>query len=305
MKPGCKTSLWVIAGLAVVWFAAVGRFFAFPLSVLGAVGGGISSALFIGGVVTARRTLRSAQTLASDSSAVEIDHRPPVDGKITTIVGRIRAVGEPLRSPMTRRPCVYYRYEISRTAATPDHNVKHGSNAFAGVAFTSCVIDSQHGSVRLMGVPELQGFPLENPKGPAEHANARAYIDATEFVRVDGAIDGMGATVREVTEQLAHAEASHRTDWQMVDKSIDVENSTLREEIIPIGEEICAIGVYSAAERALVPDLRQGSRNRLIKGGARTGVWALRRQALGQLLGGLLLAVMGNVGVVMFLLMNQ
>ncbi len=279
MKTGCAKSLLMIAGLGAVWYALFHLWFPPQEAIAGSLVCGFGSLMIVGGIQGAFKAWRGASGMGEDSFTT--DMRPgagaPEDGKLITVVGRIRATGPALRAPFSQRACLLYQYEVSRSSTG---NSGDNPKAFAGFALTPSVIDGSNRSIKLLGFPELEGFDSETLDGEMELANARAYIAATPFEDMQG-FAALGKVWGAVKERIADDDGSVRKDWQMVDKSYDISDSTLTEEIIVSGEQVCATGVYSAAKGGIVSDLSKAL-NKLVKGDAQQSAALLRSEGLGQ-----------------------
>ncbi|MEO6259362.1 MAG: hypothetical protein ABIP63_03395 [Thermoanaerobaculia bacterium] len=322
MKTGCAKSLLMIAGLGAVWYALFHLWFPPQEAIAGSLACGFGSLMIVGGIQSAFKALRAASGIGEDSFTS--DMRPgagaPEDGKLITVVGRIRATGPTLRAPFSQRACLLYQYEVSRSAAG-----SRGDNpkAFAGFALTPSVIDASNRSIKLLGFPELEGFDSETlEEAAAPRAldsfgqevlvlaqslqNARAYIAATSFEDMQG-FAAVGKAWGAIKERIADDDGTVRKDWQMVDKSYDISESTLSEEIIVSGEQVCATGVYSAAKGGIVSDLSKGL-NKLVKGDAQQSAALIRLGGLGQgifsLVGGTVFGLV-IIGAAMAILLDR
>lgn len=220
-----------------------------------------------------------------------------------TIAGRIRATGPTLLAPFSQRACVLYQYDVSRPlTAGESRRGDHDRKAFTGFALTPSVIDAPNLSVRLLGFPELEGFHSEIRDGSTDLGNARAYIEATTFEDMQG-FAALGKVWGVVKERIADDDGTVRKDWQMTDKTYDISDSTLTEQIVAPGDQVCVIGVYSAAKSGIVSDLSKGL-NKLIKGDARKSASSLRTGGIGQLIGGTLFGLF-LIGVTVAILLAR
>jgi hypothetical protein len=113
----------------------------------------------------------------------------------------------------------------------------------------------------------------EFPKTRAtDRGRARAYFAANPGTviprsRVFRLMDAMN-------DALADDDGAVRADWRM-GEDLDLDGATLTERTVPVGAEVCALGVYSAERGGLVA--RGRMINRLVPGGAA----AARRRLVG------------------------
>ena len=279
MKTGCAKSLLMIAGLGALWYALFHLWFPPQDAIAGSLACGFGSLMIVGGIQGAFKAWRGASGTTEDSFTTNIPQGSSAfeDGKLIRVVGRIRATGPALSAPFSQRVCLLYQYEVSRpSTGDRSDNLK----AFTGFALTPSVIDGSNRSIKLLGFPELEGFDTETQEGEAEFENARAYIAATTFEDMQG-LSALRNVWGAVKERIADDDGNVRKDWQMVEKSYDISDSTLTEEIIVSGDQVCAIGVYSAAKGGIVSDLSKAL-NKLVKGDAQQSAALLRSEGLGQ-----------------------
>jgi uncharacterized protein len=193
------------------------------------------------------------------------------DGRLVAAIGRIRPLGSPLEAPFSGTRCVAYEYDVSHvdTTASDGKSETREVHDAAGIALAPSRIDSTSGAVRLLGYAMLSEFPKT---GAADRARARAYFAATPGTviarsRVFRLMDAMN-------DALADDDGAVRADWRM-GEDLDLEGATLTERTVPVGAEVCALGVYSAERGGLVA--RGRMINRLVPGGAA----AARRRLVG------------------------
>lgn len=284
MKTGCAKSLLLSVGLGAIWFALFRLWFPLDEAILGSFVCGFASLMIFSGFQAAFKGWRNTSGLREDGTA---DMRPGAgafkDGELVTFAGRIRATGPSLHAPFSQRPCVMYQYDIWRQGGTSTGRQK----AFTGFALTPCVIEAPNVSVKLLGLPDLEGFVAEARDGALDLDNAAAYIEATSFEDMQG-MAALGKVWGAIKERVSDDDGTVRKDWQMVaTKSGDIIDSTLSEQLVVSGDQVVASGVYSAARGGIVSELSKGM-NKLVRGDGRTGVPSARGQGIAQLFGGLI-----------------
>jgi hypothetical protein len=169
----------------------------------------------------------------------------PEDGEKVAVVGMAGSSMDAFESPMTKKRCVLYEYKI-----LPPGNEQAG--IYEGFALAPMTIEGPRGSIRLMAAPELT-FPHQNITRMEQRENARAYIERTQFMVRKGV--EIGKEIDHLKSVLADDDGRIRYDIHRPDLSQrDLSLLALQEKTIAPGEPIVAIGRYSAARNALVPD---------------------------------------------------
>ncbi|MGK2860225.1 MAG: ankyrin repeat domain-containing protein [Thermoanaerobaculia bacterium] len=281
MLKGCLKSLALLAALVAGYYLLLRGRFSAPNDAIAAVALGIAlwiaSGLLSGALNASkqRRMLRRA-----------LDGVPFEDGERVAVAGTIRPLADPLVAPFSGRECVAYQYSVmpfSRRGGTLSTNAN-------GQALTPSVIESPGRTTRLLGWPALDKF-VETIWGSDENrANARAYIAATTFQRVD--VSNVFGSMKSV---LADDDGNIRLDTSPGDPgSIDLEWVRLKEKIVPAGARVCAMGTWSAMRSGIVPD--QGSLQgiTLIPGDAEKVLKGFRSMAVGCAVAAVVVAVLAN-----------
>lgn len=247
-----------------------------------------------GALQTAAMAARDAARVSGDSTFAGYSGGQLEDGAVITALGHIRAEGPTLNAPFSGKPAVLYSYDINHISRG-----RHDATTtqdFSGYALTSCAIDSPHGAIRLLGFPLLTGFDNNNFDTEEGRKNAAAYLESTQFTDMEGFHPG--AIFSEVKELLTDDDGQFRKDWKMTEDR-DLSNKHLHEQIVAPGEQVCAIGVWSAAKRGLVPTGTNVTR--LLRGDPQQVISTLRGKCVANVIGGLIAATVANGGVYMLL----
>jgi len=286
MKKGCLVALltWAVCGGAYWYF--LHQRFAPPLDKIVPLAGGFLMAVVIGNLRIGLASAFSAIEVSNQSSGV-IGDRPP-DGKLLTVSGHIRATGPTLTAPISGRPAVLYTYEVSHVSQG-NRDVRFVKD-YSGFALTPAAIDSRYGAIRIFGFPQLQGFGSQLPDGGME--NVKQYIANTTFNEITG-IDVV-AMYREVKERLTDDAGQIRHDLRLTNDEIPPD-ATLAEEVVSPGEQVTAIGRYSAEKGGLIPDMNTPLQ--FVRGDAVASSSALWRKARGAIIGSLFFAAVINGGM--------
>ncbi|HYS56393.1 MAG TPA: ankyrin repeat domain-containing protein [Thermoanaerobaculia bacterium] len=294
MKKGCLVGLFtwgVCAG--AYWYYIHGRFQP-PLDWAVPVVAGLLMAVVIGNLRAALSSAVSASRLSQQSTFAGSMGEKPKDGEVVTVPGHIRATGSALRAPFSDRPAVLYSYDVSRTWS--DAHGVHSTNDFSGFGLTPSVIDSPYGAIRILGFPMLEGFSKEQLDSESNVAKAKEYLATATFQ--DMRFNPL-AMYREVKDLMSDDDGQVHKDWKMTTDAELRADASLHEQIVAPGDQVTAIGKYSAAQDGLVPDM--GNPLRLIRGDAQVVAGSLWKKATGTVIGAVLFAAFVNGALFGFL----
>jgi hypothetical protein len=286
VKRGCLVGLAVLAGLIGLYYSFLLGRFSPPAHIVGALVGGVVTFLGLSLLNNARFSFRDLRVVRRSLTGA----RRPADGEVAAAVGTLHPIGAPLKAPFSGRDCVLYDYEMTG----PGRSSENASNVIAGFALTPSVIrTSMLGDMKLLGYPNLDGFAKEEIEDPAARDRARAYIAATTFQDMRGL--NVAKMYSELKDFMTDDDGAVRKDWRMEADLDPGEERVLNELVVPVGEQVSVVGIYSAARHGLVPDVaKRGSVNRMTRGDAGTVTGALRVKVVGAIVGGLLLIGIGN-----------
>jgi hypothetical protein len=294
MKRGCLISLLILAAcFGGYWYVLHGH--VEPPVVWWATG--IASFFMwisIGALQTSVTAARDASRVSSESSFGGYGGEQFTDDELVTVVGRMRAMGSSLRAPFSGKPAVLYSYDIDHISQGRNDttNVKD----YSGFALTPCAVDSPHGSVRILGFPMLEGFPKNSYTTEEGRRNAVAYLESTPLTDMKGFHPG--TIYHEIKELLTDDDGQFRKDWKMTEDR-DLTDKQLSEQIVAPGDQVCAIGRWSAAKHGLIPPA--GGTIRLLQGDPQKIIGDLWRKCRANLIGGLITAAIINGAVYMLL----
>jgi hypothetical protein len=275
LRRGCSLILVLFGALFALYLWFFTRYFEWPGNLFAAGLGSLFGAMALGGV---GHLLWAWRDTAAFRRA---DRRQrPVDGALVAVAGVIRPLGAPLTSPFSGRPCVAYEYEVVDQRPATRGRSDGKRTDLAGFAMAACAIDTGDSSVRVLGFPMLDEFPQTRSSAPDVAARARQYAAAAPFERMQGL--GALKMFAAFDDALADADGVVRKDFRMNDEPIPYERRTLGERVVEVGQQVCALGRYDEAKRALVPS--GATLNRLWPGTAakvrRSIVSTARSQAL-------------------------
>ena len=286
MKKGCFVGLltWAVCGGAY-WYFLHNRFGA-PLDKIVPIVGGFLMAVVVGNLRIGLASAFNAIEVSQQSSGV-IGERPR-DGKLITVSGHIRATGPTLTAPISGRPAVLYTYEVSHWSSG-SRDVRLIKD-YSGLALTPSAIDSRYGAIGIFGFPMLSGFSSQLPESAMD--NVKQYIANTEFKDLTGF--AFGGIFKEVSDRLTDDAGEMRHDLRLTTDDLP-EDATLSEEVVAPGEQVTAIGRYSAEKGGLIPDAN--SPMQIVRGDAAASSAALWKKAAGAVIGSLFFAAVINGGL--------
>ncbi|HKO55813.1 MAG TPA: ankyrin repeat domain-containing protein [Thermoanaerobaculia bacterium] len=287
MKRGCLVSLLVWAALSAGFYYYLHGRYTPPADRWGAIAAGFFTGITIGALRTARQSGKDAARVEAASRGD--NYAAPQDGETLAAFGTIRALREPPRSPFTNKPAVMYSYEI-------DHQ-EHRNNGwetvrdYSGVVLTPCAIDTPYGPVRILTWPALEGFGKARYDTDEELDNARQYLRSTPLTKISGfAVTTM---YRQMKDLLTDDDGEIRKDWQLGESDPELPDHILTEELIPNGEQVCAIGRWSQQHGGLLPD-RNGGQVRIVRGGPEQVISQLRAKRTSNMFWGVLVGLIAN-----------
>jgi hypothetical protein len=290
MKRGCFISLLILGACfggywyvlhghveppAFWWATGVASFFMW-----------ISLSMLQGAATSARDAMR----VSSESSFGGFGGEQFEDDAIVTVVGHISAVGSPFRAPFSGNAAVLYNYDIEHISRSDDGTSE--TKDYSGFALAPCVIDSPHGSVRIFGFPLLEGFSKKSYSTEEGRRNAAAYLEATPLKDMQGFHPG--TIIGEIKELLTDDDGQFRKDWKMTEDR-DLSDKHLSEQLVAPGDQVCAIGRWSAARHGLIPPA--GGVIRLLQGDPQKIISGLWRKCIGGVIGGVIVAAVVNGAV--------
>jgi hypothetical protein len=276
MKKSCFNAL----ALYLLASAAVGIlvYRRYPIgsgAMISALAGGLIASIGLGYLIAIPRkfgeTMMIRRALAGE---------PPRDDVKVAAIGRISPSGSALVSPISKTSCVAYKYEMRST----------GENTvalYSGFGLNPSAIQSNQGTIRLLAYPDLK-VPPQFVQSIDAARNAREYVAATTFREPKlGNIKEMWA---EMMKDFLDDDGTIRTDQRSPGAdTADIGSARFIEWLIKPGDEICAIGRYSAQRGGLVPDPASPLEQVVITQGAPEGhTGRAIRSAIAYLIGGVI-----------------
>lgn len=180
----------------------------------------------------------------------------PVDGERTGFVGTIDAVGEGLRSPLSGKDCVAWKYEIYQILGGGGRMGARKATYFEGIALVPSVISTPSGSYRLLAVPTFD-FGAENIEPASAARNASEHIRTARFEE----------SRRTLEKQWTDDDGAYQSEKRYPTESeVPLEKCLFREDLIRRGEKVYAVGLFSEARGGIVPHPNWAKETRIMKG---------------------------------------
>lgn len=227
---------------------------------------------------------------------------PRKDGRFEAASGTIHPLQEPLVSPFQGRPCVAYEYDVG---AVGKDNQTAGSDAW-GWALTPSVIKAADGDQRLLGFPELEKFD-QAVVGVGGRERINDFFKNTSFETIGER--AFNKALGQILERSADDDGQARTDILrgsgLNPQAPQFEGHQWTERVVPVGEEVTAFGIYSAARSGLVPHPRKAAEAIQLWPGKGDGLMAvIEKEASGRLALGIVLFFVTHafVSIVFFIM---
>lgn len=222
------------------------------------------------------------------------------DGTKVALYGKIRAQDTTVISPITKTPCVFYKYGIYQWVwrNTGKGSKKEKDYLYAGHLLAPSSIDIGYKRINILSVPETKNFIEAKFKfdisTQAYYTNAANYIQATQFTKLaTSGIPQIKQVIASAKDRMFDQDGSNRSDMEF--KQIhDFESVELEEEIVQEGEDVCVIGVWNNEKLGLIADY--GIATLIIfKGLPDSIIKAFEKQIAGLLFIGIALFISANV----------
>ena len=246
VRRGCALSVAIFGALFALYLAFFSAYFEWPGNLIAAGLGSLFAALGVGAVGHILWAWRDTRAFARADRG-----DAPADGQLVVASGPIRPLGQPLTSPFGGEPCVAYEYEVYSQLPSRRGQQAHRQCDLAGFAMAASTIDTRHGGVRLLGFPILDQFQQERPNAAEARERARQYAASAPFEAMQG-LAGLKMFAA-FDDALADPDGMVRKDFRLKDETIPFDRCALGERTVQVGQQVCALGLYDADKRALVP----------------------------------------------------
>jgi hypothetical protein len=202
--------------------------------------------LVMGGVVLGLygwRNLRAASLLGRPLSRVA-----NLQPGLRKVRGRIVSIGEPLRSPVTNQPCVYYRLRVTEDRPMPRSDFESESGIgiadliddFTSVSLfkTAVAIEERNSSSRSL-LNESDNIPLliEDDTGSVEVDLRGATVFAKKKSSLDTNFSYPVLALSRLTDKLREEYGIHTVDERGFFKTLH-----FTEEILLVGAKVTVVG---------------------------------------------------------------
>ena len=186
-------------------------------------------------------------------------YRPIVQGSglpRVTRRGRIVAVGEPLRAPLSGTPCVAYRYTLSRRHR---RSSGHWTTMWvhAGAGSVPWALQQCQGPALSVNTVVHIAEPSQELEGPTMLERARRWVAGTAFEPRAGAVGGIElslALLADMKDVELTAVQPYRRDW--VNSQDDPDAPPIEhweEAVLPVGATATVVGHLRQGKHFVVP----------------------------------------------------
>jgi hypothetical protein len=248
MKRGCLFGLLAFGALVLVYDVVLERYLDSPLHYFAAGFGALFGLMFVSSLIQKWRGARDVRLVRAAEA-----NQAPADGQTAAIIGTINPLGFPLRSPITETPCVLYEYEVNTTShrrtgrSTGSGRNNDANRHVSGIAMTPSAIATTHGGVRLLSFPLLDRFESTRKTDHVSRARVSQYLASTT-VEPRGMLSALGAFAGALTDD----DGAVRVDYVLSGNKELPPDAWFSERVVPAGQMVCAVGHYSAEQRALI-----------------------------------------------------
>jgi hypothetical protein len=316
MLRGCLLTLGLLAALIGGYYYWFDQVFEPPGSWIGAGVAGFLVMCGLGALTNAARAWGDWSRVSTARRDVQL-----IDGRVSAVAGEIHPVGEPLAAPFSGTPCVLCEYDLTsheRVVKSAANDNPNSGSDYAGFLMVPSAIHTPLGDVRLLGFPLIEDFSETRCTSPKAVRNAREFLTTHEFedrtgmkfVKVlavfgqiwsddDGLVQKNMQFSKISVDELfpphhLQTEPNDQLSRPGGDEASDEEPTPrwsipkLVEKLVPVGEQVCAIGIYDEMRRGLVPPPGSTKPNRLLRGTADQIEARLRRTIVAQLVAGII-----------------
>ncbi len=250
-----------------------------------ALGVGFLALLALGFFVVALRTMRERASVRASLAGEQ-----PLDGRRVAFVGTIDAAGESLRSPLSGKECLAWKYEVFQIRGSGRRRVR--SVYYEGVALVPSILSTRSGRFRLLAVPEFD-FAPDSVGADRAAQNLAEHVRTAVFEE----------SLRTRTKQWTDDDGAYRSEKRNVpagETSLPIEECKFREDLIPRRENVYVFGLYSQARGAIVPHPDWAKTTRIMRGDGDSIMRQLGRRVRRSLIGAALAGGAAVAVVAMF-----
>lgn len=219
--------------------------------------------------------LFAARATASDLLVEELVTQDLLVGRTGTrelgaVHGSIRALEDPLISPLSGIECVAYKYMIG--VPNEGESATVTETAYLGYHFVPTEIVGREGSYRLLAFPDLHRFE----SGSASRKRAREHVAGLTAQPGIPIIDAW------LTEDRLRRQTFERFAADFEIRGVhDWTEATVEERALPEGTKACVIGLVDREERVVRPPFPHARHGALVYPGTPQSVIALLRDESG------------------------
>lgn len=188
--------------------------------------------------------LRLSRRERGDARLLDAPVASPRDGQRIAVCGEIEPEGEPFQSPVRDKPAVLYHFKVYHLESRPSSDARSEVVDFAGYG----AMPFRVAGVALSSFPILHEFDVTGIASDAARTRMKEHL---RFARLEpmerGRIEwlsvpepGMWDSRSRVVRTFTRGEGR------------PIEQCRFNETVVTPGEKVCAIGIWSSAQNALV-----------------------------------------------------
>lgn len=292
MKKACLIGLLQFLVPIAVYAALLWRRLEWPINLFASLFLGVFMAVAIGLIWKAIHQMQDYSLLKSSTGGMPAR----TDGKRTAVFGKIYPFGEAAIAPFSGAQCVccvwgIYHWVVSGSGKNRSRSKQYMAQ---GHVLIPSFIRTGLEDVKLLGFPHLEGFP-QTDYGDAEtdfeaRRKAAEYLNRMPLEEKKG-ISDVKEVFSEIKDLMTDSDGAVRKEYRNVAADDIPQDTTLEEQYVPPGAEICLMGKWSADQRGIVPeDMASGKQVTIRKGTPDAVASSLRTGFIARLIGGLILA---------------
>jgi hypothetical protein len=170
------------------------------------------------------------------------------DGEVVAFDGFVRIEGEPMISPFSGTPCAAYTYFVASSRESSPRSGRERSVLAQGFHMVRTRIEGATHSLELCSFPAFEDDLREDASGARWGGAARALIDG-----LSGKAPSAGERERQSRLlEVRHTEVDEvHQDYLMGAVGPSADALVIVEEVLPLGQAVCAIGTYDRERNGL------------------------------------------------------
>ncbi len=173
------------------------------------------------------------------------------DGERVALTGYVRSLQETLVSPFTKKPCVSYSYEVSRTVRGGKSSSQQ--KEYSGNVQVPSTLRTNMMDVRLLGLMEgdMESFDESEEEDQQIVQNAYEYLSSRQFQPNMKSISEAWSSAKKL---MTDNDGSILEEVKITDDPLDLSGRKLEEWCLEINQPYSIVGVWSSAQNGSISD---------------------------------------------------